>query len=54
MSLLNKLVNYGSKFILVMIGLTIALIPIIYIFANETLHHQSWNPGFEKYLNRLE
>lgn len=49
MSILNKLVDHGSKFILVLFGLAIALLPIIHIFANETLHHQGWNPAFEKY-----
>jgi len=54
MSVANKLIDYGSKFILVGIGLAVALLPILHLAANETLHHQSWEVGFEKYEDRLQ
>ena len=46
MGILNKLVDHGSKLALVLLGLAVALLPLIFLFGHETLHHQAYLPAF--------
>lgn len=44
---LNKVTAVTVKLIIFLVGLSIAVIPIVYIIGTEPLHTQPWHTDFE-------
>jgi len=48
MAVIDKLITFFFKLIILTIGIVISIIPAIYLFANEPIHAQIWRGGMEK------
>jgi hypothetical protein len=48
----NKLMDFLTKFGIVVVAFTVAIIPIVFLLGHETLHQQPWNESMAQHSNR--
>ena len=54
MGTLNKVLNALIKFLFIIAGLAIALLPLVYIYGHEQVSRQQWTPALQKFTGRQE
>jgi hypothetical protein len=52
MGTLNKVLNGFIKFVFIVVGLLVAVVPIVYIYGHESVYRQEWSSGLERFSGR--
>jgi hypothetical protein len=52
MGTLNKILNALIRFLFIIAGLAVALLPLVYIYGHEQTARQQWTPALQKFSGR--